>query len=309
MFSRLRKLEGVDIPLRVRAASNPPDDDDNAEWVYNRFVNPKTKKPHIIFIPAGMDDNPYLDKETYKENLEELDPVTRARLRDGVWTLNRKGNMFKRDWFEVVDTAPPLRRTVRAWDCAGSEKTKGKDPDFTVGCKISEYQGIYYIEDFEKKRARPHEIALTQRATAIADGKRVIIREEQEPGSSGIATIDFKARGDLKGFNYKGVRSTGSKVQRANALSAAAEGGRVKILRGCRYIDDFFDEAESFPGGAHDDMVDALSLGFNELGDSIPTNISIETINPQETSYWEESESYYRELTPYGGSGGSYWNI
>ena len=116
MFSRLRRLDGVAIPLRVRAASNPPDDGDNAEWVFNRFVNAETKAPHVLFIPAGMDDNPHLDTETYKENLEELDPVTRARLRDGNWEISRKGNMFKEEWFDIVPASalPHSRRIIRS---------------------------------------------------------------------------------------------------------------------------------------------------------------------------------------------------
>ena len=81
MFSRLRRLKGVQIPLRVRGASNPPDDDSGI-WVKTRFIDEGPSHGRI-FIPAGMDDNPYLDKEEYEESLMELDPVTRKRLRDG----------------------------------------------------------------------------------------------------------------------------------------------------------------------------------------------------------------------------------
>ena len=118
MFSRLRRLKGVDIPLRVRGASNPPDDD-GGQWVRERFIVEGPKEGRI-FIPAGLDDNPYLDKQEYEKTLEQLDPVTRARLREGDWSITRKGNMFKREWFELVDTLPPHRRTIRWWDMAAS---------------------------------------------------------------------------------------------------------------------------------------------------------------------------------------------
>ena len=41
-------------------------------------------------------------------------------------------------------------------------------------------------------------------------------------------------------------------------LSAAAEAGNVKLVIG-DWNKDFLDEAEVFPNGRHDDMVDAVS--------------------------------------------------
>ena len=146
LFSRMRRLKGVDIPLRVRGASNPPDDD-QGQWVYDRFVNPEKKRKGTIFISAGLDDNPYLDKESYVESLEELDPVTKARLKDGLWTVVRKGNMFKEEWFEVVDAPPVNRRRVRFWDMASTKdpkkQRKNHDPDYTAGVLLSEAGVIY----------------------------------------------------------------------------------------------------------------------------------------------------------------------
>lgn len=289
MFSRLRKLKGVNLPLKVRAASNPPDDDAGI-WVYNRFVNPKTRKKSVMFIPANMNDNPYLDVESYEEALEELDPVTRARLRDGNWEVRRKGEMFKHEWFEFVDAPPRYRRRVRFWDMAATDpkkrKGKNKDPDYTVGFLMSEANGIYYIEDIIRVRLTPHETEELQRRTASSDGYGTAIREEQEPGSSGIAIIDHKARTLFKGYDYKGVKSTGSKIVRANAVSAAAERGHVKIVRGCRNIEAFFDEAEAFPAGVHDDMVDGFSGCFDALREMPAYGIPIE-VNNGTDSYWD----------------------
>lgn len=293
MFSRLRRLKNTPIPLRVRGASNPPDDDQGI-WVKTRFIDEGVAKKRV-FIPAGMDDNPYLDKKEYEEALNELDPVTRERLREGNWTIVRKGNMFKRDWFEIVDSAPVNRRRIRMWDMAATDeeaakkKNKSHDPDYTAGVLISEANGIYYIEDIIRERKRPADTEVLQKNTAITDGQRTIIREEQEPGSSGINTIDTKARTIFRGFNYAGIRSTGSKVLRASALSAAAERGHIKILRGCRHMEEFFNELESFPGGIHDDMVDGASGGFSELG-ILPQIYEPVSVESDEGSYWLEED-------------------
>lgn len=274
MFSRLRKLKGMGVPLRVRSASNPPDDDSGL-WVKQRFIDEGPSKGRI-FIPAGLDDNPYLDKEEYESSLDELDPVTRSRLRDGNWEIVRKGNMFKRDWFQPVDTLPPYRKRVRFWDMAATDEEKAKkrnkshEPDYTVGFLMSRWQDTYYIEDIIRVRMRPADTEKLQKDTAIADGHNTIIREEREPGSSGIGVIDTKKRNLLNGYDYDENHSTGSKTARANPFSAAAERGQVKYLVGCRNIQAFFDEAESFPGGIHDDLVDGGSGAFGVL-DTMPS--------------------------------------
>lgn len=52
MFSRLRKLEGVELPLRVRSASNPVGI--GTYWVRKRFIEEGT--PDRIFIPATFQE-------------------------------------------------------------------------------------------------------------------------------------------------------------------------------------------------------------------------------------------------------------
>lgn len=294
MFSRLRRLKNVNIPLRVRGASNPPDDDSGI-WVKKRFIDEGPKKGRI-FVPAGMNDNPYLDADQYAEALNELDPVTRSRLKEGNWEITRKGNMFKRDWFQPVDQLPPYRKRLRWWDMAATDIEKAKkrnksgEPDYTVGFLLSEWQGIFYIEDIVREQKSPAETEKLQRNTAVADGYMVSICEEQEPGSSGIAVIDNKARTILLGFDYRGVVSTGNKAQRASSASAAAERGQIKYLRGCRHIEDFFNEAESFPGGVHDDMVDGLSGAYAALANHTPPGAPIAVDKAEEeVNTWASS--------------------
>lgn len=296
MFSRLRRLKGVNIPLRVRGASNPPDDDGGA-WVRDRFIVEGPAEGRI-FIPAGLDDNPYLDKEEYEKTLEQLDPVTRARLREGDWTITRKGNMFKRDWFETVDVLPPHRKIVRWWDMAASDEEKAKrrnksgEPDYTASVKVSEFRGIYYIEDILRVRKAPDSTETLQHLTAVADGYSVAIREEQEPGSSGIAVISNKSRTIFKGYNYAGVPSSGSKVDRALIASAAAGNGNIKIVRGVRNLEDFLNELESFPGGIHDDMVDCLSGCIAYLGATEDTGAPIVVAKESQTSQWLDDDPF-----------------
>jgi hypothetical protein len=83
LFSRLRRLEGSTVPLRMRSASNPGGV--GHSWVKKRFVT--ERKPPAVFIPARLDDNPSLDQAEYVESLHNLPEVTRRQLLDGDWDV------------------------------------------------------------------------------------------------------------------------------------------------------------------------------------------------------------------------------
>jgi predicted phage terminase large subunit-like protein len=278
LFSRLRRLEGATVPLRMRAASNPGGP--GHEWVRQRFLIEGLAKGRV-FVPAKLQDNPYLDQAAYLESLSELDSVTRAQLLNGDWTAKPAGNKFRREWFEIVDQAPAGIRRVRYWDLAATEPKPGKDPDWTSGGLEGEKDGVYYIIDVRRTRSTPKGVEALIKQTAELDGRAVDIYMEQEPGSSGVNTIDHYAREVLKGYSFRGNRVTGSKEIRANPLSAAAEAGNVKLVRG-PWISDFLDEIEAFPQGSHDDQVDCVSgaqscLIFSAAPILLPTEISGES--------------------------------
>jgi len=254
LFSRLRRPAGAEWPLRVRAASNPGGI--GHEWVRQRFLT--EGRP---FIPSRLADNPHLDREAYSRALAELDPFTRRQLLEGDWFAQPPGTMFRREWFPVRD-APPVevgRRRVRQWDLAATA-----DGDWSCGVLVSTRDGIYTVEDVRRTRSRPGGVELLVRQTAEIDGRGVPIRIEQEPGASGVSLIDHYARHVLPGYDLRGRRATGSKEVRAAPVSSAAEAGNVHLVRGA-WITDFLDELSAFPGGSHDDIVDALSGAVAEL--------------------------------------------
>lgn len=269
LFSRLRKPKTLQVPLRFRATANPGGQ--FGEYYYQRFFVEGPDKGRI-FIQAGLDDNPYLDGEAYKEALDELDPIERERLLNGNWTIQASGDMFNRKWFVYVpdDDVPVGARTVRYWDMASTDpakrKTKGRDkrtPDWTVGFKLSYYQGLYWIRDIVRVQKMPHELEVIIRQTAETDGYSTAIRMEQEPGSSGAITIDHYRRNVLAGYDFDGVLSSGSKVERARTASAASQSGTVFICKRCRNVLPFLDEADVFPYGIKDDTIDGFSGSFN----------------------------------------------
>ena len=269
LFSRLRRLEGSTIPPRVRSTSNPGGV--GHDWVQTRWAIPRETVPlaHVgpkgrVFIPAKLADNPHLDRAAYVESLMELDPVTREQLLNGDWSVRDQGGVLRREWFEIVDAAPARpERKVRYWDMAATEQKPGADPDWTVGCLLSKQGGTYYVEDVRRFRRDPAAVEAIVCQTADLDGRGTKVVLEQEPGSSGKTVIAAYLRA-LAGFTVSGDRVTGSKTSRAGPFASQAQAGNVKLVRGA-WIADFLDECDAFPGGAHDDQVDAASGAFTEL--------------------------------------------
>jgi len=261
LFSRLRRLTGTFVPLRMRSASNPGNV--GHDWVKRRFLEEGESKGRV-FIPAKLQDNPHLDQAEYVESLRELDPITQKQYLNGDWTARHGGSIFRREWFEIVNEAPANIPKIRYWDLAATKPKEGKEPDYTVGALAGEQNGMYWILDIKRIRAAPPQVEALIRQTAELDGYSTKICMEQEPGSSGVSQIDYYARQVLQGYSFWGVKTTGPKEERATPVSSAAEAGNVKLVRG-NWINEFLDEFEAFPQGMHDDQVDAVSGAFSQL--------------------------------------------
>jgi predicted phage terminase large subunit-like protein len=183
----------------------------------------------------------------------------------------RGGGFFKRHWFEIVDFRnADIIRQVRFWDLAATKELKhgpkSNDPDFTVGTLLTEASdGFIYVEDVVRVRDDPPIVEKTVGVTAQMDGQlKTRIFMEEEPGSAGKSQISHYARNVLRGFSFRGIRSTGAKEMYADIFAGAAEQGRIRLVRG-PWIPEWLGELEVFPKGAHDDQVDSAAKGYFQL--------------------------------------------
>lgn len=256
LFSRLRRTEGSAIPLRFRAASNPVGP--GVGWVRERFID-GARPPDRLFLPAKLSDNPHLDRASYEESLSHLDPVTRARIRDGNWEISDPGSLFDRSWFAIVDAPPAAALSrCRAWDLAASTDGKRTAGVGLVKCA----EGLWLVEDVVIGKWKPGERDRIIKQVAEIDGRGVPQIFEQEPGSSGVdqsaAVVKL-----LSGWRVVFVRPTGNKVTRAGPFASQAQAGNVKLLRG-RWNSAYLEELHAAPG-VYMDQVDASATGFNFL--------------------------------------------
>lgn len=270
MFSRLRRKEGVSVPLRFRCASNPPTREQVARgvWVKTRYVDPKTRRPDVVFIPAWMEDNPHLDIKTYKEkSLSKLDPITRRQLEKGDWEIRATGRMFKKEWFPIVE-ASPVRNIewVRFWDLAGTEKLKESDePSYTVGCRMGRTpDGLIFISSIVRDRLSPLGNEILVRRTAELDGRAVNVWMWQDPAQAGKSQISHYTRNVLKGFTFRGRPATKEKTVVWSPLASQAEAGNVFLVKGY-WNEDFLDELILLPDGQFNDQADAAGGAYEVL--------------------------------------------
>jgi predicted phage terminase large subunit-like protein len=220
----------------------------------------------VTFVRASIYDNKILLAKDpgYLANLKAMSLVDRKRLLDGDWDIVEGGNFFRREWFEIVSATPKIGQRVRFWDLAATEVKPGKDPDWTVGYLMNYSDGAFFVEDVQRVRTTPKQVENLIVQTATIDGRSVRVRMEQEPGSSGVIVIDYYTR-VLAGWDFKGVRSTGDKAERAKPYSAQAEAGNVKLKEG-PWNNDFLNEHAAFPNPEiHDDQVDGGSGALFEL--------------------------------------------
>lgn len=276
LFSRLRRpsfpkggtnaygLGIMDVPLRMRSASNPGGD--GHEWVKSRFVEPATREPGAIYMPARMHENPSLDREEYLKSLAMLSPVERERLLEGDWDAADEGGMFWPDDWELLDRFGGVK-AIRRWDLAGSKPTaEYPDPDYSSGMRLEiNDAGEVCITDVVRFREDPATTEAIVAATADADGRDVPVSMEQEPGQSGKAQVSHYSRKVLQGkAAVYATPSTRDKVTRARPVAAAAGRGEVKCLRR-PWTKVLYGELRRFPQGKHDDQVDCLSGGYSDV--------------------------------------------
>jgi len=171
------------------------------------------------------------------------------------------GGLFKREWFQHIVSRPPIGLAwARGYDLAVSTKTTS-DHTASFRCAFDRSGNLYIADGFRRRIEYPE-----QRRYVIDR-----VREERntshgiEKALHGQALVqDLRQDPKVRGRPIEAIRVDADKITRALAWAGLAEDGKVILVQGT-WIDDFVDEVCSFPYGAHDDQVDAVSLAVRML--------------------------------------------
>lgn len=314
LFSRLRRIKTLNVPLRMRSASNPGDS--GHQWVYDRFINPRIERsPGCHFIPVRAAENPWLDQKSYDENLNQLDHITRKQLKDGDWDVKPEGNAFRAEWFRywrlddsgeqyILDGGKVVRcdecTRFAAMDVAGTEKQNHNDPDYTViqvwdvsprGDMILVYQwrGRFEIPDVEEKLLKVMWDYEVQFAAIEKNG-------------IGLPVVQAARR---RGLAVKAIVSKRDKFARAQDAMIRMEHGTIYFPKGVAFVEDLEAELLTFPTeGLHDDQVDTLSTAskcsnkIHEVPDDERDKAHTKKLEEREAKQEkEEREKEYEEIS------------
>lgn len=231
-----------------------------------------------IEIPAIAEENDLLGREVGDALFPERYPLPALQeLKTTLGTIffqalyqqkpvDESKKMTDSSWFHEIDAIPPEEhqylKSMRMWDLAATED----GGDYTCGSLVS-YSiktGNTYVQNIIRDQMSSQDVEVKVETTAIADGKNISVGIEQEPGSAGKSLVNHYAVQVLPGFVVKPIPAVNKKLIRAQPFLAAAEAGKVYLIKGS-WNKDFKTEFDSFPGGANDDQVDTVSAAYLEL--------------------------------------------
>lgn len=223
----------------------------------NYEVKPETLKSRYI---NGLLDPVRMDRETLEKEQKSLGQYGYAG-QFGQSPSPPEGGIIKKNWFgRFRMNELPDKMT---WSfSADTAYTENEDNDPSGVLCYSYYKGNYYIKDRGNVRKE------------FPDLCRFMIDFVQRNGGDrrSVVSIEPKASGKSLKQTLKEATSlnviespspTKDKVARARDISPIIEAGRVYLLDGAPWVDQFLDLVGTFPNAEHDEDVDCLVIMIN----------------------------------------------
>lgn len=231
-------------------------------------------KYNFISFPAILDNGEPLWPERYPiQLLEEKKEQMGERLFEAIYQqkpLDTTSDFFDLTriyWNEnITDEDKQGILSVRAWDIASSDDSKGRRNDYTCGIYMYPLKdGRYIITDMVYGQfGKNTKNSIVN--TAHMDGVNTHIVIETGVAAAGKLLYDEWEQ-QLPGYLVEQAKPITSKVDRATPLQNAIYDGRIVINLPDTKRQQLIHEFESFPNGEHDDIVDAVAHAYNFLSD------------------------------------------
>lgn len=164
-----------------------------------------------------------------------------------------------------MSQVPLQHPRLRGWDLALTEK---QSSDFSAGALCAwdaDHEYFYIVDMFHRKLAwpklKPQLLNLALRDKLQWNSNRMGL-EAVSGFEIGLQEVRSALMGKVRVEKRNPPR--GGKLMRAQAWLNALEAGRVFLVEG-EWNKAFLDELSEFPGGPHDDQVDAVSIAWESL--------------------------------------------
>ena len=169
------------------------------------------------------------------------------------------GSMVKREWWRMRANPPEgYRVKVHSWDTSLGKNNLG---DFTSFGAWGVTEDGYLLSDAALMRLEVPDLVKRIVTLWERDGHPLVLLEDSPVGTPVIQTL---AR-DHKRVRVIAVKPTRDKVSRLQEHLGTIEGGRVWLMGGQPWTQEYIDQMAAFPGGAHDDHADMTSQALDWL--------------------------------------------
>lgn len=185
-----------------------------------------------------------------------------------------EGAILKRDWWQHWrQPLPPMEWILQSWDTAFK---KGQENDYSVCVTMGiSGQGMYVLDVWREKVEFPQlKRAVRDQYTKWQPDEIVV--EDKASGQSLIQELGPDAEaGTLPPSRERPMPivaydpGTRDKITRAHKASPYLEGRRQFVPAEASWREAFVEELAIFPGGAHDDQVDAYSQATLRAADRL----------------------------------------
>ena len=196
---------------------------------------------------------------------------------------------FKKEWFQFLPTSTITHdhNVYTAWDFAIGTKQQN---DYTVGATVTQDpSGSVVVEDVHRMKGGTFDIV--ESMLDVADsymrvgGGSYILGVEDGQIWKAIEPVLRQRMNERKLFpSIQVLKPLSDKAVRARPLQARLDQRKLWFLAGTSWLEDTLQELLRFPGGAHDDIVDALAWAVRLTLDNAPRRVD----PPKAAKSWKD---------------------
>jgi predicted phage terminase large subunit-like protein len=239
--------------------------------------------------------------------------------------ISVEDSIIKEDWIKncttnnyTFDHYPPINfnkcSVIQCWDLSiqsDAKKAAANDSDYTVGYTLAkDEKGIIWVLDAIKKRGVTQQdimnliIGMYKKHENI--GVKSVVVEKNSFGAIHVENLQKTI------LPIKGVLMTKSNSLKngIHKIAVLFENGQIRFPTGdtnCNiFLDDFIEEATTYPFAKHDDTITAIFHGINEIGKTFTYHVEMngryynehgdlekEDVDELDTFWSDFSESMY----------------
>ena len=218
--------------------------------------------------------------ENYRENMP---PRTWSALYQQN-PIPDEGIFFQKSWlkYEAQPAVAYQRNVYQAWDFAFGEKQSN---DYTVGVTlVQDENDTLHLVDVDRFKGDTYEVAhrIIEMALKWGSEPTAPLTLGFEEGQHWLAlkpTLE-KLMSERRYYPpYELLKTLHKKEVRARGLQGRLQQGRMWFPENARFTRDVVQELLRFPGGAHDDIVDALAHAANLCLTKSPKHVPVRKNN------------------------------